>query len=93
MSDGVYKSIEAGFQDANSIEPNKVLIAVIEKVMRVNPNFQTVSDRVLERVARIHQDTYQRGAAKDPRSPIAVTCRKRDDMTLLTYKFPHESAV
>ena len=92
MTDGVYKSIEAVFTDSNQIEENKVLLGMINHAMQ-SKSFTTVSDRVLQRLQQIHQDTYQRSAREDERSEKAVSCRKRDDMTLLVYKFPVESSV
>ena len=94
MTDGVYKSIEAVFQDANQIEGNKVLLAMLNHASHGETMpFSTVSDRVLQRLQQIHHDTYQSSARVDERSETAVTCRKRDDMTLLVYKFPVESSV
>lgn len=97
MTDGVYKSIEAVFQDANQIEGNKVLLAMINHELPTSrsgtKSFTTVSDRVLQRLQHIHHDRYQKCAKEDERSENAVACRKRDDMTLLVYKFPLESSV
>ncbi len=93
MSDGVYKSIEAGFTDSNSVDPNKVLVGMLQNALRQNPVIDKASDRVLRTLSQGHEDAYQRNAKIDPRSPVAVACRKRDDMTLLIYKFPQESAV
>ena len=93
MSDGVYKSMEDTFQESRSIDANKVLIGVMQNILKVNPKLETVADRMLERVAKIHKDTYQKAAQEDVRSPRAVTCRKRDDMTLLVYKFPDETTL
>ena len=92
MTDGVYKSIEGMFENQDSIEANKVLVSTIDREMSKSSNFTTVAERVVGRIAQIHHDTYQRKARVDARSPIAVACRKRDDMTLLIYKFTTESA-
>ena len=92
MSDGVYKSIEGGFANQQSIEPNKVLVGMIDHVSK-QPNCTNLADLVVDRIATVHRDTYQRAASKDVRSPVAVACRKRDDMTLLIYKFPTTSSV
>lgn len=93
MSDGVYKSMEDTFEESRSIDANKVLIGVMQNILKVNPKLETVADRILERLAKIHKDTYQKAAQEDVRSPRAVTCRKRDDMTLLVYKFPYETTL
>lgn len=91
MTDGVYKSIEGMFENQDSIEANKVLVSTIERERSHSSNFATVAERVVNRIAQIHHDTYQRKAREDVRSPIAVACRKRDDMTLLLYEFKTES--
>lgn len=93
MSDGVYKSIEGGFVNQHSIEPNKVLASIINHIASIQPNFSNLADGVVDRIAKVHMDTYQKAASEDVRSPIAVACRKRDDMTLLIYKFPPTSLV
>lgn len=93
MSDGVYKSIEGVFTNQHSIEPNKVLVGTIDRVLKNQPNFSNLADGVVDRIANIHRDTYRREASQDVRSPVAVACRKRDDMTLLIYKFPTTSLV
>jgi len=93
MSDGVYKSIEGGFPNQQSIEPNKVLVGIINHVSSKHPNSSNLADIVVDRIAQVHRDTYQRAASEDVRSPVAVACRKRDDMTLLIYKFPPTSLV
>lgn len=89
MTDGVYKSIESAFEHQEAIESNKVLANMVDtSLARRQGEFARVSDSVLERICKIHRDTYKDSARKDPRSPKAVACRKRDDMTLLVYKFP-----
>ena len=87
MSDGVYKSIEGIFDNKESIEANKVLLNMIDQTIQKERTFTTVSDGVLDRLQKIHKDTYERNARIDPRSPLANACRKRDDMTLIVYKF------
>ena len=87
MTDGVYKSIESGFEQQQSIESNKVLTNILETSER-RVGLGRVSDSILERICKVHRDTYEDSARKDPRSPRAVECRKRDDMTLVVYKFP-----
>lgn len=89
MTDGVYKSIESTFDHQESIESNKVLASTLQTSLdRRQGEFERVSDSVLERLCKIHRDTYENTARIDPRSPKAISCRKRDDMTLLVYKFP-----
>ena len=87
MTDGVYKSIEGMFENQVSIEANKVLVSTVERESSESSNFTTVAERVVNRIAQTHHDTYQRKAREDVRSPLAVACEKRDDMTLLLYTF------
>ncbi len=87
MTDGVYKSIGSTIKDHDTIDDNKVVLNMMDHSLRKG-NFQTLSDTLLGRVARIHMDCYEKNAKLDPRSPLAVGCRKRDDMTMLIYKFP-----
>ena len=87
MTDGVYKSIEAVFQESASIESNKVLMSILNRERENIRSFEVFSDRVVDRIRSIHEDTYKHHASKDIRSPIAVSCRKRDDMTLLIHQF------
>ncbi len=89
MTDGVYKSIESTMEQQACIESNKVLANMLEHSLeQLHGDFDRVSDSVLSRICKIHRDSYQRSARKDPRSSQAVSCRKRDDMTLLVYRFP-----
>jgi len=46
-----------------------------------------VADAVVDRIAKVHMASYQRAVRQDVRSPVAVACRRRDDMTLLMFKF------
>lgn len=91
MTDGVYGSIEAGFTEKAHIDSNKVLMNIInrESQMLVSQRrpFDILADRVIDRIRSIHEDSYKTNAAKDVRSPVAVACRKRDDMTLLVHQF------
>ncbi len=86
MTDGVYKSIEAQFEDERSIDANKVLTNTIMRESERHPI--SLADTVLEKISKVHYDTYQAAASRDPRSTVAVNCRKRDDMTCIVYKFP-----
>ena len=51
-------------------------------------NIDSLTDNVLLRLMMNHEDCYYKNARSDPRSPLATACRKRDDMTLIVYKFP-----
>lgn len=90
MTDGVYKSIESTFQDKESIDANKVLLKMLDRHISSHGGVfdVTSADGVLGRVAKIHRDCFTNNSRINPRSDLAVACRKRDDMTLLVYKFP-----
>ena len=91
MTDGVYKSIEAPFQQKAIIDTNKVLMTTVnrerDQLVDQKRRFDVLADRVLGRIRAIHEDAYKNHAARDIRSPVAVACRKRDDMTLLIHQF------
>lgn len=91
MTDGVYKSIEATFEQKASIDPNKVLMSMVNHSMQGIRSFEVISDRTLDRIRKVHEDTFTMHAKKDIRSPMAVSCRKRDDMTLLIYQFDNQT--
>lgn len=88
MSDGVYKSIESTFSDQNMIDSNKVLTNMINRGISSGQPFDSMADYSLFRLMQIHEDCYSKHAQRNPRSPLATACRKRDDMTLIIYKFP-----
>lgn len=91
MSDGVYKSIESTFADQNVIESNKVLTHMITRAASQEQTVDSIAVDVLLRLMQIHEDCYNKNASRDPRSPLATACRKRDDMTLIVHKFPTRS--
>lgn len=88
MSDGVYKSIEAVLepQTNETIGSSKVFLAIfIRHLENSRGNFHQLADEILDRIRCIHEDTYK--ARSRDKNPLAVQCRKRDDMTLAVYKF------
>jgi TAK1-binding protein 1 len=91
MTDGVYKSIESTFAEKAGIDSNKVLMSMMnhekDQLATRKRKFEILADRVLGRTRANHEDAYKRAAAQDVRSPIAIECRKRDDMTLLIHQF------
>ena len=88
MTDGIYKSIEAVFEEKARIDTNKVLMNMVnherKQLTSQKRQFGILADRVIDRIRAIHEDAYKKN---DVRSPIAVACRKRDDMTLLIHQF------
>ena len=88
MTDGVYKGIEGNLEEPN---PNKALVSMLEHSLEViHGQFEYLSSNLLDRIATINHDCYIKSARTDGvRSARAVACRKRDDMTLVVYRFPH----
>ena len=92
MSDGVYKSIEETYDD--SVDVHKMLVQVVGRMqggVAAAPG-PLLAEHVLRHLAALHHDRYQKSAAVDITAPAAVACRKRDDMTLVVYKFPPHTA-
>ena len=93
MTDGIYKSLESTFAEKYSIDSNKVVLATIERAVNSSNKFDYVADTVVDRIATIHKDCYEKNARMDARSPLAVSCRKRDDMTLLIHRFQNAKSL
>ena len=90
MTDGIYKSIEATFKEKAAIDANKVLMSIINHEMKGISSFSVISDRTIDRIRKVHENAFTEHAKKDVRSPMAVSCRKRDDMTLVIYQFDNQ---
>ena len=94
MTDGVYKSLESMQDPANSktYDPIQELIVKIQEAEKESPkSFQEISKVVLSKIEENHHKTYQENAQTDVKSPLAIQCRKRDDMTLIVYRFRHNN--
>ena len=89
MSDGVYKTIEAITGDVKKEggDGNSVIVTMIEQHVAKNGWDSKVASSTLKRICQIQYDLYQQSARQDERSSTAVANRKRDDMTLVVYKF------
>ena len=88
MTDGVYKSIEQFTDNPSTV--NLVLMKYIEQAEAdCHSHFQDVVPHVLQKIKMEHERMYRINAKKDQRSHLAVQCRKRDDMTMILYKFTH----
>ena len=85
MSDGVYKTIEAIAGDVKQ-DGNRVVVTMIEQQLSKS-GWDNIAIQILKRIRQIQYDLYQRSARENVRSPAAVANRKRDDMTLVIYKF------
>ena len=91
MSDGVYKTLEAIDGGDSMKSGNKLLVEMIdEHVTRKGWN-DGIAINVLKEIRKNQHDLFQILASEDVRSPMAIANRKRDDMTLVIYKF--DSAV
>ena len=95
MSDGVYKSIEAALDEAQTIGANQVLANMVHTYAQTpGMEFSSIAQSTLAQVAHLHEEAFQRSAQQDARSPKAIACRKRDDMTLVLCTFSgHPSKV
>ena len=91
MSDGVYKSIEAAeVEGAQTIGANQVLANMVHRCAQTpDVEFSSIAQTTLDQVAHLHEEAFQRSAKEDVRSPKAVACRKRDDMTLIVFPLHH----
>ena len=84
MSDGVYKSIE-GLPTVSSWQEE--FISLLKGLLKNSQNFTNLAQHILMDISTRHERAYQECASKDPRSPEAVQCRKRDDMSLIIHQF------
>ena len=94
MTDGVYKSLESMQDPANlkTYDPMHDLIVKIQEAEKESPkSFQEISKVILSMIEENHHKTYQENAPTDVKSPLAIQCRKRDDMTLIVYRFRHNN--
>lgn len=89
MTDGVYKSLESMSEESSSFDSMQELAKRLQEARTHAPNsLKNIGKRVLSDLQEDHCQTYQKHATVDIRSPLAVQCRKRDDMTLIVYGFP-----
>ena len=86
MSDGVYKTLEAIDGGDTKKSGNEIIVEIIEK-HGTGKKWNQVAINILQEIRQTQYDLYQISASEDVRSPMAIANRKRDDMTLLVYKF------
>ena len=86
MSDGVYKTLEAIDGGDAKRSGNDIIVEMIEKY-GTGRKWNDVAINILQEIRQTQYDLYQISASGDAQSPIAIANRKRDDMTLLVYKF------
>ena len=85
MSDGVYKTLEY-LTDPPTSDVYPRLLQLIQEAEK-GVNLQDIASKVLQDIKRLHEEAYYNSAMTDPRSTVAVNCRKRDDMTLILLHF------
>jgi len=87
MSDGVYKTLKAASGDLTT-DGNQLIISLIDQqVKKQNGYSSNIAANVLKRIRQVQYDLFQRLSREDPHSELAIANRKRDDMTLVIYKF------
>eukprot|EP00731_Ephydatia_muelleri_P028856 Em0020g500a len=75
MSDGVYKSIEAALDEAQTIGANQVLANMVHTYAQTpGVEFSSIAQSTLDQVAHLHEEAFQRSAQQDARSPKATAC-------------------
>ena len=92
MSDGVYKTLEAIDGGDSKKSGNELLVEMIDKYITEKGGWNDgIAFNILKEIRQNQHDLFQLLAGEDVRSPMAIANRKRDDMTLMIYKF--DSAV
>ena len=87
MTDGVYKSIENMHENISTTDALQELCTRLKTAEQsCSSNLKEVSKCMLETLKDDHHGCYQKYAQVDVQSLLAVQCRKRDDMTLVTYR-------
>ena len=85
MSDGVYKSIESLSYPPDPAKGKEMFYQMLKVAIKNHPrDFHKVASDILEKIKGAHERTY---CERDPQSPEAVQCRKRDNMSLVVYQF------
>ena len=79
MSSGVYRTLELIGDD--------MIVDIIEKYIAENGWNEAVAINILQEIRQTQYKLYHKSAGEDIHSPVAVANRKRDDMTLVIYKF------
>ena len=86
MSDGVYKTLEAIDGGDTKKSGNDIIVEMIEQ-HATKKRWNDVAINILQEIRETQYNLYQISASEDVRSPMAIANRKRDDMTLVIYKF------
>ena len=86
MSDGVYKTLETIDGGDTKRSGNEILVEMIEQHV-TKERWNEVAINILQEIRETQYNLYQISADEDAHSPMAIANRKRDDMTLMIYKF------
>ena len=86
MSDGVYKTLEAIDCGDTKKSGNEIIVDMIEQHV-TKKRWNKVAITILEEIHETQYTLFQISASEDIRSPMAIANKKRDDMTLVIYKF------
>ncbi len=85
MTDGVYKTIESACGTSESL--NDMVLEMIQRQLSDGmTDLGHLSESVLKKIKEENEKTFMENAKEDIKSPLAVACRKRDDMTLIVHK-------
>ena len=87
MSDGVYKTLGAIDGGDSKKFRNTLLVEMIDKHVTEKGWNDGMAINTLTEIRQNQHDLYQILASEDVSSPMAIANRKRDDMTLVIYKF------
>lgn len=79
MSDGLYKSLE---EATGTKQVNQDIVVMVIEQFACQTTLTGVAQAVVDKVVRIHHDTYMRGTMG-----AVPTCHKRGDITLLVRNF------
>ena len=85
MTDGVYKTIESTMEEEQA-DFKETFLTIFKAEFGKVHRFEDLSQHILDRIAFFSKGIYVANAQVDVRSPLAVACRKRDDMTLIVHK-------
>ncbi|GLH04118.1 Probable protein phosphatase CG10417 [Gryllus bimaculatus] len=81
MSDGLYKSLE---EATGTDQVNKEIAQMAVEQFRVQSTLNGVAQTVVEKIGRIHHDSYMNGSTPGGNSRVSG---RRDDMTFLVRNF------
>ena len=87
MSDGVYKTLEAIDGGDSKKSGNELIVEMINTYITEKGWYDRIAIDILEEIRQNQWELYYVLASQDVCAPMAIANRKRDDMTLVIYKF------